>query len=65
MNNEKIITMEKYGDTYEIHIKHNYLDMYINNQYRGGIRIDRSNIYDWVMNIIQGWLDEPVYEDLF
>lgn len=73
MDNEKIITMKKNGDTYEIRIRHNYLDMYINDQYQGGIRIDRPNIYDWVIENIQSWLDNKEYyesrkyitEDLF
>lgn len=57
MNNDKIITMEKYGDTYKIERRFNYLEMYINNNYQGGIRIDRPNIYDWVIENIQSWLD--------
>lgn len=65
MNNEKIITMRKYGDTYEIHIRHLYLEMYINGLYQGGIHVSRTGIYEWVMDIIQDWLDEPRYEDLF
>jgi hypothetical protein len=72
MNNDKIITMEKYGDTYKIERRHNYLEMYINNQYQGGINIGRPNIYDWVINNIQSWLDHKSYlekkyitEDLF
>lgn len=72
MDNEKIITMKKNGDTYEIRIIHNYLDMYINDQYQGGIRIDRPNIYDWVIENIRNWLDYKSYlekkyitEDLF
>lgn len=51
------ITIEKYGDTYEIRRRFNYLEMYINNHYQGGIRIDRPNIYDWVIENIQSWLD--------
>lgn len=35
MNNDKIITMEKYGDTYKIERRFNYLEMYINNYYQG------------------------------
>ena len=72
MDNEKVITMKKNGDTYEIRIIHNYLDMYINDQYQGGIRIDRPNIYDWVIENIRNWLDYKSYlekkyitEDLF
>lgn len=73
MDNEKIITMEKYGDTYEIRRRFNYLEMYINNHYQGGIRINRLNIYDWVIENIQSWLDNKAYletkkdivEDLF
>lgn len=59
------ITMEKNGDTYKICIRFKYLNMYINDEYQGGIRVDRTDIYEWVMNIIQGWLDRPKYEDLF
>lgn len=73
MNNEKIITMEKYGDTYEIYIRHLYLEMHINGSYQGGIRTVGTNIYEWIMNNIQSWLDNKAYleskvdsiEDLF
>jgi len=72
MDNENIITMEKNGDTYEIKRHFNYMEMYINNNYKGGIRIDRPNIYEWVINNIQSWLDYKSYlekryitEDLF
>ena len=73
MDNEKTITMKKYGDTYEIRRRFNYLEMYINNHYQGGIRIDRLNIYGWVIENIQSWLDNKAYletkkdivEDLF
>lgn len=73
MNNEKIITMKKYGDTYKICISFDYLNMHINDSYQGGIRIDRLNIYDWVIENIQSWLDNKAYletkkdivEDLF
>jgi len=63
MNNDKIITMEKYGDTYKIERRFNYLEMYINNYYQGGIRIDRPNIYDWVIENIQSWLDNKGYNE--
>ena len=72
MNNDKIV-LEKYGDTYEIKIHSNYLEMYINNQYQGGIRIDRPNIYDWIVENVRSWWDNKennenrnyITEDLF
>lgn len=65
--------MKKYGDTYKICIGFGYLNMYINNSYQGGINVKRTNIYDWVINNIQSWLDNKAYlesridsiEDLF
>ena len=61
MDNEKIITMEKYGDTYKICISFDYLNMYINNSYQGGINTKGKNIYDWVIENIQSWLENKAY----
>ena len=63
MNNEKIIIMEKYGDTYEIRRRFNYLEMYINNSYQGEINVKRTNIYEWVIDNIQSWLDNKAYNE--
>lgn len=63
MDNEKIITMEKYGDTYKICISFDYLNMHINNSYQGGIHTEGTNIYDWVIGNIQSWLDNKTYNE--
>ena len=63
MDNEEIITMKKYGDTYKICIKFDYLNMYINNSNQGGINTKETNIYDWVIENIQSWLDNKAYNE--
>lgn len=50
-------TMKKYGDTYEIRRRFDELDLFINDKHFGSVDVDNPNIYEWVIEHIQDWLD--------